>query len=221
MAPGLKPTAGLAAAVKRKLMFRPPARNAPPCSVVSRLHWRSPLMPTEFSRVLLLAAALVGGAGACTVGPRYHKPNITPPEAWKTDIGKSIDAGASGATGAAGVNATPPVWPSSEWWRGFKSAQLDDLIAQAQKANDDLAAAVARVREADAQVKIAGAPLLPSLSVGGTATRERAKPQGVTVVNGTPTQASPVTFNQFAAQATASYELDFWGRNLATRASAY
>jgi outer membrane protein, multidrug efflux system len=174
-----------------------------------------PQRVTEFPRVVFLAAALFGAVGGCTVGPWYHKPNITPPDTWKTATGTPA------ATGPAVANATAPVWPSAEWWRGFNSAQLDDLIAQAQKTNDDLAAAVARVREADAQVKIAGAPLLPSLSVGGTATRQRVKPQGVSVVNGTPTQAAAVTFNQFAAQATASYELDFWGKNLATRRSAY
>jgi len=179
-----------------------------------------PQRVTEFSRLVLLAAAFLGGIGGCTVGPRYHRPNIAPPDAWKTDIRQPPEASNVGAAGASGATSAP-LWPSSQWWRGFKSSQLDDLIAQAQRTNDDLAAAVARVREADAQVKIAGAPLLPSLSVAGTATRERAKPQGVSIVNGTPTQAAPVTFNQFAAQATASYELDFWGKNLATRSSAY
>jgi NodT family efflux transporter outer membrane factor (OMF) lipoprotein len=98
-------------------------------------------------------------------------------------------------------------WPSSDWWHGFGSAQLNDLIAQAQKANDDIAAAVARVRQADAQAQIAGAPLLPAFSLAGTGARQRQKPTG---------GGTPVTFNQFGAQASASYQLDFWGKNQAT-----
>lgn len=153
--------------------------------------------------VLLISLGLAG----CTVGPFYKKPNVGAPPAWReSDVGATV-------TGTPAPEVVP-VWPASQWWQGFKSPQLDELIGQAQKANDDLAAAVARVREADAQVRIAGAPLFPSLEATGAATRERAKPANA------PAGTSPTTFNQFAAQLGASYELDFWGKNLATRRSA-
>ncbi|HEY4212071.1 MAG TPA: efflux transporter outer membrane subunit [Steroidobacteraceae bacterium] len=196
---------------------------------------------------------------ACTVGPSYHKPDIKPPDAWRTDITQPPgDAGASpaAANGAAAPAASRPIPPAgpagaapsanaggppqalqpntspavtapyAQWWRGFNSAPLNDLIAQALKANDDLAAAVARVQEADAQLRISGAALFPSLSVSGTGTRERVKQQNIVVssAGGTPTVGTtvqPVTGNQFGVQANASYELDFWGKNLATRRSAY
>jgi NodT family efflux transporter outer membrane factor (OMF) lipoprotein len=155
------------------------------------------------------AVPVVCGLTACTVGPFYHKPNIPPPPAWReTDTGPVVAATNGGTVGAAAV------WPSAAWWQGFNSAQLNELITDAQKANDDLAAAIARVREADAQVRIAGAPLFPSLQATGDANRVRTKP--ASAPSGTP----PVTFNQFAAQLGASYELDFWGKNLATRRSA-
>ena len=151
------------------------------------------------------------GLAACTVGPFYKKPNVGTPDAWReSDVGATV--GAAGA--AAPAPEVVPVWPASQWWQGFKSPQLDDLMAQAQKANDDLAAAIARVREADAQVRIAGAPLFPSLEATGTGARERTKPANAPA--GTPA----ATFNQFAAELGASYELDFWGKNLATRRSA-
>jgi NodT family efflux transporter outer membrane factor (OMF) lipoprotein len=102
------------------------------------------------------------------------------------------------------------VWPAADWWRGFGSAQLDDLIAEAEHSNDDLAGAIARVQEADAQVRIAGAPLLPSLDAGVTATRERGQVSGV----------GPRVFNVFNPELTASYELDFWGKNRALRDAA-
>jgi multidrug efflux system outer membrane protein len=87
---------------------------------------------------------------------------------------------------------------------------LDDLIAEAEHSNDDLAGAIARVREADAQVRIAGAALLPSLDAGVTATRERAQ------VTGEGTRV----FNNFNPELSASYELDFWGKNRALRNAA-
>ena len=155
------------------------------------------------------ALIVVFGVTACTVGPFYHKPNIPPPPAWReADMGTAVVVPNADSAEAVAV------WPASQWWRGFNSAQLDDLMAQAQKANDDIAAAVARVREADAQVRIAGAPLFPSLQATGDATRQRAKPANAP--SGTPA----TTFNQFSAQLGASYQLDFWGKNLATRRSA-
>src|SRR5438067_1270862 len=48
--------------------------------------------------------------------------------------------------------------PSLDWWRGFQSKELTDLIEEAQSANYDIAAAVARIEQADAASKIAGAP---------------------------------------------------------------
>lgn len=84
--------------------------------------------------------------------------------------------------------------------------QLNGLIEDAQRANDDIAAAIARVREADAQARIAGAPLLPSVSAGGAATRE-------SLLN--LTSAGTTTTNEFSALLNASYELDFWGKNRA------
>jgi len=46
-------------------------------------------------------------------------------------------------------------------------------MAQAQSANDDIAVAIAQMREADAQARIAGAALLPSVALSSDATRQR------------------------------------------------
>src|SRR6185437_8207653 len=142
----------------RPTLLRVPAQRASA--------WRSRV------RRPLFGALLIGfGLSACTVGPFYRKPQVAPPAAWReSDTGAAVVG--TGSASPEGV----PMWPASQWWQGFKSPQLDDLMSQAQKANDDLAAAVARVREADAQVRIAGAPLFPSLQAAGTATRERTKP---------------------------------------------
>jgi multidrug efflux system outer membrane protein len=140
----------------------------------------------------LLCAALAA-LPACSLGPRYHRPDIPPPAAWVT-------------TGEASAS----LWPTTDWWRGFGSDDLNALIGQAEHANDDLRAAIARVRQADAQRRIAGAPLLPALSAGATAQRARAQVPGGEIMTG----------NAFSPLLNASYELDFWGKNRAALASA-
>jgi NodT family efflux transporter outer membrane factor (OMF) lipoprotein len=143
------------------------------------------------ARQALRWIALTGALAlaACSLGPRYHRPDIPPPAAWRADAASA-----------------PASWPSADWWQGFSSPQLNLLIDEAQHANDDIAAAIARVREADAQARIAGAPLLPALS--GTAAATRARQLNIVT-------AGTTTANELSALLNATYELDFWGKNRA------
>jgi outer membrane protein, multidrug efflux system len=143
------------------------------------------------------ACALLGG---CSVGPAYKRPDVALPAQWHESAG-----GSSG-----GSDASASVWPAAEWWHGFGSPHLDELIAEAERSNDDLAGAVARVQEADAQARIAGAALLPTLDAAATASRQRARVSG----------SGPQVFNTFNPELSASYELDFWGKNRALRDAA-
>ena len=61
--------------------------------------------------------------------------------------------------------------PAQDWWRGFRSGELTMLVERAYLANLDIAASVARIEQADAQTRIAGAPLLPLIDFDGTASR--------------------------------------------------
>jgi multidrug efflux system outer membrane protein len=154
--------------------------------------------------VLLLAASLLSG---CDLGPAYHRPSLDVPSAYR----------ATPETAAA-------AWPSVDWWRGFRSPELNMLIEQARVQNFDIAAAIARVRQADAQVRIAGATLLPALSGTANASWQH---QGLgtgssrigTTVRSTGSNAS-IDLHSYSIGLDASYELDFWGRNRATRQAA-
>jgi len=133
------------------------------------------------------------GMAACSVGPSYHRPAIAVPSAWRNPLPTLKD------------------WPAADWWKGFGSTQLNDFMAQAKAANDDLAAAIARVHQADAQVRVAGSALLPNLGISAAASRQR------TLLN---SGGQTPTYNEYTPQLTASYELDFWGKNRATRDAA-
>jgi outer membrane protein, multidrug efflux system len=103
------------------------------------------------------------------------------------------------------------VWPKADWWTGFKSDELDSLIAAAQTDNLDLAAAAARVMQAEAQSEISGSALFPSISLDGSAQRARSGSGGISVSSsGVTTKAA--TGNAFGLTVDASYELDIWGK---------
>ena len=133
------------------------------------------------SRALFLGIAAVGVLAGCSVGPDYQRPGIEPPKTW------------SGAQGRE-------EWPGLTWWRDFHAEELDRLMAAAHDSNFDLAIAVARLKQANAQAAIAGAPLLPQLDAGAQAERLRSPPN------------TPQGSKLFSAGLSASYELDFWGQ---------
>ena len=100
--------------------------------------------------------------------------------------------------------------PPLDWWRKFHSRELTDLIEQARAANLDIAAAIARIVQADAQARIAGAPLLPNVELDGSATRSRSSQ---TVGSSGGTGGGRSERNLYSASLTATYEIDFWGKN--------
>ncbi len=78
----------------------------------------------------------------------------------------------------AGPRHADAALPSVVWWRGFRSKELTDLIEESLTSNFDVAAAVTRIRQADANARVAGAALLPVVDLNGSATRQRASQGG-------------------------------------------
>ena len=106
-----------------------------------------------------------------------------------------------------GAQPGDQVWPDNHWWQRFGSTELTGLVDQGQQSNLDLAAALARVRQAEAQARIAGVPLLPSVDLGTGANRD------LPLMNGH-AGASASGWLQI------NYEIDFWGKNKASLAAA-
>jgi len=91
--------------------------------------------------------------------------------------------------------------PALDWWRGFRSAELTRFIEEAQTESFDIGAAIGRILQADAQSKIASAPLLPTAAFAGTGARLKGA--------GLPERGD------YRVVLNAAYEMDFWGKNRA------
>ncbi len=149
------------------------------------------------SRISLLTLSLF--LAACSTPPPPAS-GIDAPAAWQ------------------GAAETAQPWPDSHWWRAFASPVLDQLIERARQNSYDLAAATARVRQAQASAVIAGAPLLPELQLGLDASRQRLlRGDGNDQLDAS---SSERTSTSFGTRLSASYEIDFWGGLRAARDSA-
>jgi multidrug efflux system outer membrane protein len=104
----------------------------------------------------------------------------------------------------------------SHWWTSFEDPALTALIDEALANNLDLQVAIARIDAARAQVRLARADVLPSISLGVNASRSKVSEVGIVPI---PAGVS-ATANSFGLGLDASYEVDLWGKyRTATRAA--
>ncbi len=168
---------------------------------------------------MMLATILIAG---CNLGPFYERPKLDVPNAFQ-----------------ATADTAEAAWPPPEWWRNFGSPELNGLIATARAYNTDLAAAAARIVQADAQVRISGAPLLPTVQGVASDSYQRSGTGGSRSSGGSslagvinPATGLPVggarsgnvqhyfDFRSYSTSLQVSYDLDFWGRNRALAEAA-
>ena len=132
-------------------------------------------------KAIALAVAL--SVSACSTTSPMLKPAVEAPAGWN-----------EGAQGGAKV--------ADGWWASFGSAELRELVDQALAGSPDLAIATERVRQAEAQMRVTGASLFPTINLGlGTSSRQSDDGRKSTTSNASSTTLS------------ASYEIDLWGKN--------
>jgi NodT family efflux transporter outer membrane factor (OMF) lipoprotein len=129
----------------------------------------------------------------------------------------ALDIPAAYSAGPKSEKAAEAALPKLDWWRGFKSRELSEIIEQARESNLDIAAAVARIVQADAQSRIAGSALLPIVDADGGVTKSKSSENiNNTGVGGNTGAGGGRSRTIYSASLTASYEIDFWGKNRAT-----
>jgi multidrug efflux system outer membrane protein len=145
--------------------------------------------PQGFSLLVLCAAGI--WFSGCTVGPKYARPNVTTPAAYR------------GLTDEQAARSEPGSLGDEEWSKVFQDQELQGLIRTALENNYDVRIAAARVLEARAQLGITRADQFPSLNGGGNITSQRSVASG-------PLPSFQQTTGQL--NVSASWNLDFWGR---------
>ncbi|WP_226476393.1 efflux transporter outer membrane subunit [Pseudomonas sp. MWU16-30323] len=135
-----------------------------------------------------------------------------------SNLAPPVDSGVQAPAAWQSPNPDTTRQDSRKWWSTFGSPALDRLVTQAQLGSYDLAAAIARVHQAQASAVIAGAPLLPSLVGGVNASRQKLlRGKGYSQLD---VDDENKAVDSFDASLTASYEVDFWGGRRAARDSA-
>ncbi|MEM8484723.1 MAG: efflux transporter outer membrane subunit [Bacteroidota bacterium] len=175
------------------------------------------LVKQPVSRILHLVV-LTGllGLSACSFAPRIQTPE--PVTAMPADF-VHMDTTAEASSYA----------PAS-WWLSFDDPVLNRVIDSTLHANLDLVEAVARVAEIRAQYRIEQSALFPSIQATASGSfndqpsnsgfgaqfaalgGEGTEGEGGEEITQQPAGPDRISFENYSAGATLSYELDFWGR---------
>ncbi|MCU6498586.1 efflux transporter outer membrane subunit [Rugamonas sp. A1-17] len=151
----------------------------------------------------VLAALLMTACAA----PEFKQPAMDVPVAFKeSQLPAAVKVAADGSTWKQAQAAEAQ--PRGEWWLAFNDPALNELIAEATRANANLAVAAARVKQARAIAGIAEADRIPQVGVNVGAQRQRQSDLALGLPAGTPVAPG----NAFTANLTASYEVDLFGR---------
>jgi len=144
---------------------------------------------------VIMAALLVATLSACmVVGPDYVRPTVITPDAYKENDGWKVAQPKDDLIRGA-------------WWEIFGDPQLNALAAQVSVSNQNLAAAEAQYREAQALVREARASYFPTATIGIGANRSS---QSTTIGGGPTSQRTAVS--DYSLALDVSWELDVWGR---------
>jgi NodT family efflux transporter outer membrane factor (OMF) lipoprotein len=150
--------------------------------------------PRKFvSRILAASLASSLTLAGCTVGPDYRRPAAAVPTAYRET---------PPTTGDWKVAQPRPADASVDPWAVFGDAVLNDLVAEAGRANQSIVQAEANHRAAEALVQLARSALFPTLglSVGESRSRVAAT-----------TRSGAIVENAHSVALQASWEPDLWG----------
>ena len=120
--------------------------------------------------------------------------------------------GASGGTRWKESKSTVATPLPDNWWRLFNDRELTRLVDRALAANNDLAAAKARVETSRALVGLDRAKLFPTLDLTGSAGINRSSADAMEA-NMPPGANVPIEQQRYRSTFDLAYDLDLWGRN--------
>jgi len=156
-------------------------------------------MKTHLKSISVLALLIVL-PGCTLLGPMFERPELALPESY----GKNAET-----LEASTLQKIP-----NQWWKLYQDEELNAIVEKAFNNNSSIKGAVARIEEADAQMREAGAVLLPSVDLNGNGMRNRVTEAGSFSAFGENPR------NNFDLSLRSSIELDFWGKLRRTKEAA-
>jgi outer membrane protein, multidrug efflux system len=153
--------------------------------------------PVWFKRIFAItfAVVLLAFAAGCTVGPKYTRPAVPTPPAFRGADDAAVISDAQGSLG------------DEQWAQVFREPELQDLIRKALINNFDLRIAAQHILEQQAQVQITRSQQFPTLSVGGTGLG--ADVPALNQITGSNSISNPIVAGSFSL--SAAWNPDFWG----------
>lgn len=145
----------------------------------------------RFTSIGALGLAVLALAG-CNVGPKYVRPQVTAPDAYRGSDNADVSSPNANSLG------------DEQWAQVFQEPELQELIRTALTNNFDVRIAAERVLEQQAQLRITRSQLFPSVNVGGTGIgADLPSNLGPNLPNGTIVSGS--------LNLSAAWTPDFWG----------
>jgi NodT family efflux transporter outer membrane factor (OMF) lipoprotein len=156
-----------------------------------------------------LVPLCVAAAGLCAcVGPNFHRPAAPSVDRYTVEALPSQTASAPGPGGAAQQFLTGQEVPR-DWWTRFGSPQLDTLVTEALRANPNVQAAQAALRQAMENTAAQRGSYFPAVQAGFDASREL-NAVGVLAPN---LASGTALYNLYTPQVTVTYVPDIFGAN--------
>jgi NodT family efflux transporter outer membrane factor (OMF) lipoprotein len=156
----------------------------------------------------LAVGALVASLTACAVGPNFKRPS-PPTTSGYGSAPMQGEANTAGSTDSSTQRFVAGMDIPSQWWTLFKSPQLDRLVEQALKANPDVGAAQAALRQAHELYSAQWTSFFPVIQ--GNFSGVRAKNALGTIANPTSLPQTNPYYNLYTAQLSVSYLPDVFG----------
>ncbi len=139
------------------------------------------------ARLPVSLAASIAVAG-CMLGPDYRRPDIAVPATYEY-----LPSNAANTANTA-------------WWKQFDDPVLDALIAEALANNSNVKQAAANVQQAAAMLTETQSQFYPQVGYDAQGARQRAS------IDALPNRELSRTSTSYSALASASWEIDLWGR---------
>ena len=158
---------------------------------------------------LLLIASIAGILllAACVVGPKYSRPSVPNPPAYK-----ELPQEASQAESQWKVARPDEIASRGKWWEAFHDPQLNELEEKASSSNQNIAAAAANFLAARALVRQARSQYFPTVSTNPSIMNSRTSPGQLGGITGSSSGLTIKTYTDYSLPFDASWEPDFWGR---------